>query len=448
MARKPVNNPRQVRAKSCGCKLCVEKFRPGEKPTRKTCTGPWQARWRDPGGTQRAANFPTQREAEEHLVEVRSAKNHGTYLDPGRSRITLEKWYALWWPNQRGARNTLNRDERMWRIHVQPAFGTWPLTDITWLDVDRWVKALLGPLDAASIPAAFQILDRLMTAAVLDKRLLNNPCDGIKLPRRRKKHPEDRRPPTYAQFDAVRAHLPDHHQPLMLVAQETGLRWGELVGLRRCWVDLEGARLHVREVLEDTKGNLARKEYPKSDAGLRTVPLTPLAIEAIELHLSQHPAKATRSSVQDGLCGEELVFRGQRSAPYRQANFYQTWLAAIERSGVARKTVNPTTGRTEWWPRWHSIRHAYASRLHALGVPEVVVQEILGHERGAEITWLYTHAAADTAGQVLAALTLGRPPLAVVSGESTSSPHTHQGAPGWTGLDRVPRSGKGLVAGR
>ncbi|RKN56950.1 site-specific integrase, partial [Streptomyces klenkii] len=370
----------------------------------------------------------------DHLVEVRSAKNHGTYLDPKRSRITLTSWHAKWWPNQRAARNTLNRDERMWRLHVEPAFGSWPLTDITWLDVDRWVKSLLGPLDAASIPAAFQILDRLMTAAVLDKRLLNNPCDGIKLPRRRKKHPEDRKPPTYAQLDLIRAELPRHHHPLIIVAQETGLRWGELVGLRRCCVDLEAARIQVREVLEDSKGHLARKEYPKSDAGLRTVPLTPLAVEALEGHLAAHPAQGTRSAPQEGMRPEELVFRGPRSATYRQANFYTTWVGAIQRAGVARKTVNATTRRTEWWPRFHSIRHAYASRLHALGVPEVVVQEILGHERGGSVTWLYTHAAMDTAGQVLAALTQGRPPLAVV--ESASSPHTHRGGPGSTGPKR------------
>ncbi|MGP4114611.1 tyrosine-type recombinase/integrase [Streptomyces sp. 4N509B] len=436
MARKAVNNPRQIRAKSCGCKLCTEKFRPGEKPTRRDCTGPWQARWRDPGGRQCSKNFPTKGAAEGHLDEVKSAMRRGTYLDPTRTQITLEQWHAMWWPNQRGARSTLNRDERMWRLHVKPAFGSWPLTNITYLDVDGWVKRLLGPLGASSIPAAFQILDRLMTTAVLDRRVLTNPCDGIKLPKRRKKHPEDRRPPTYAQLDAIREHLPRHHHPMTIVAQETGLRFGELTGLRRCWVDLKGARVHVREVLEDSKGHLARKVYPKSDAGLRTVPLTPLAVETLTVHLGEHPADPARSAPGDGLREGELVFRGQRGRPIRQANFRTTWVTCCERAGVQRKTVNPTTGRTEWWPQFHSIRHAFASRLHELGVPEVVVQEILGHERGGDITWLYTHAASDVAGQVLAALTGSRPPLKVV--ESTGSPQPSHPQPSTTILS-LPR---------
>lgn len=437
MARRAQNNPRQIRLKSCGCPLCTAEFRPGEKPTRKDCTGSWQYRYRDPGGKQCAENFPTKRDAEDFGVEVRSAMRSGTYLDPKRSRITLTKWHGMWWPNQRGARNTLGRDERMWRLHVEPVFGSWPLTGVSWLDVDRWVKKLDGPLSPASVSSAFQILDRLMTAAVLDKRLLHNPCDGIKLPRRRKKHPEDRRPPTYVQLDAIREHLPRHHHPLTIVAQETGLRWGELAGLRLCNVDIEGARLHVREVLEDAKGHLARKEYPKSDAGLRTVPLTPLAVEALEMHLEAHPADGSRSSVRDGLRSQELVFRGQRGKPMRQANFRTTWVKAIADAGVARKTVNAANRRTEWWPQFHKIRHMFASRLHALGVPEVVVQEILGHERGGEVTWLYTHAAADYAGQVLAALTEERPPLRVVAQESTESPHSPHAEPGSAGLEQV-----------
>lgn len=413
MPRKATNNPRQIRVKSCGCPACTARFRPSEKSTRKTCTGTWQARYRDPGGKQCSENWPTKVEAEAFLDEVRSSIRRGTYLDPKRSGVTLSKWHAMVSANQRGARNTLTRDERMWRLHVEPAFGTWPLNRITHLDVVGWVVGLqLGP---NSVPKAFQVLDRLMTAAKLDRRILFNPCDDVKLPKPRKKHPEDRRPPSYAQLDLVKEHLPAHYRPMLVVAGETGLRWGELVGLRRCHVHLDDARLEVREVLEDAKGVLARKEYPKSDAGLRTVPLTPLAVEALQGHLERHAADGSRSAVRDGMRPGELVFRGPRGAALRNANFRETWVRAIADAGIARKTVSEETGRTEWWPRWHSIRHAFASRLHGLGVPEVVVQEILGHERAGAVTWIYTHAAADTAGQVLAALTEARPPLRSVA---------------------------------
>lgn len=60
--------------------------------------------------------------------------------------------------------------------------------------------------------------------------------------------------------------------------------------------------------------------------------------------------------------------------------------------------------RTEWWPAFHDQRHCFASWLHVRGVPEAIAKEILGRERAGKVTWLCTHAAADYAGQVLAAL--------------------------------------------
>ncbi|MFY3807682.1 tyrosine-type recombinase/integrase, partial [Escherichia coli] len=108
-------------------------------------------------------------------------------------------------------------------------------------------------------------------------RIPFNPAEGVKLPTITKVHPEDRRPPTYAQLWRIRAFIPEYHHALVILAQETGLRWGELAGLRWCNVDLEGRRIHVREVLTEVRGKIRRKAYPKSSAGLRTVPITGLA---------------------------------------------------------------------------------------------------------------------------------------------------------------------------
>ena len=62
------------------------------------------------------------------------------------------------------------------------------------------------------------------------------------------------------------------------------------------------------------------------------------------------------------------------------------------------------TGRHEWWPRVHDLRHVFATRLKDLGVPEKDVQTVMGHDRGSKVTWLYQHSAEDVAAQVLAAM--------------------------------------------
>lgn len=148
-----------------------------------------------------------------------------------------------------------------------------------------------------------------------------------------------------------------------------------------------------------------------------------------------------RSAPDAGPCTAELVFHGLNKvrrgskkagsdgepyrAPLRRSAFRRLWTKALQDSGVGRtktkkvmveekdpqtvRTRKVEKERTEWWPAFHDQRHSFASPLHARGVPEVIAQEILGHERAGEGTWLYTHSAADYAGQVLAALGDGKP---------------------------------------
>jgi integrase len=264
-----------------------------------------------------------------------------------------------------------------------------------------------------SVRRVFRLLDAMLTYAVVTRRLGVNPLDGIRLPEPVPVHPEKRRPPSAAQLRAVRRALPKHLRVLQLVAQETGLRWGEISGLRACWVDLDGARLHVREVIVDDKGTLVRKAYPKSEAGFRTVPLSPLAVRVLRAHMAQVQPATTVTAPKSGMHGEELVFRSRnnqlrgRPTPLNPSTFRETWHAAIKRAGVARveERVKPD-GKVvrRYWPNFHSQRKTFASKLHALGVPEAVVQEVLGHERAGSVTWLYTYAARDVAGQILAAM--------------------------------------------
>jgi integrase len=436
VARKAVNNPRQIRVKSCTCKLCIEAFHPGEKPTRKDCTGTWQARYRDPSGKQRSRNFPTKTKAEAFLDAARSRVRDGSYIDQDRSALPVAQWYDQWRPAQRAGETTTERNDGVWKNHVEPQFGSWPLKLVGHLDVDSWIAGLTKVTGTPTIIKAFQLLDRLMAAAVRDRRILHNPCDGIKLPRQRPKHPDDAMPPTYEQLAETRKYIPAFYHPLLIVAEETGLRWGELAGLRRRWVDFADRSIQVREVVIEVHGKPKRKAFPKSDAGSRTVPMTDRAMHALKTHLDAHPASAARTAPGSGLHAEELVFRGPKAGTKTKAgvavesvlkrnNIRRLWVSAITQAGILREVVDEVTERKEIWPHFHDIRHAFASRLHALGVSEADAQKILGHERGGKITWLYTHAGADAVDTVRAALGGDRPGLRIVADvDSTPSPHS------------------------
>ncbi|MFI7014430.1 tyrosine-type recombinase/integrase [Streptomyces sp. NPDC050164] len=449
------NNPRPNPSMRCGCPPCLKKH-PGSRQPTDEHTGSWEARYTDPSGKERSKTKPTYDEAVAFLEQTRTEMRQRTWIDPARGEITLAAWWKLWWPTQTKGELRIEhwtqpqlRDEAMWRIHIAPTLGSFKLYELAWLEIQTWTNGLHdengGPLAASSVVKCFQVLDRMLTAAKLDRRIPFNPAEGIRMPTIRKKHPEDRRPPTYAQLWLIRNKLPEYFHALLIVAQETGLRFQELAGLRWCNVDFEGRRIHVREVLVEPRGKIKRKAYPKSDAGLRTVPLTGLAARMLRELWAEESKEGTPSRAvsepKDGLCEDELVFHGRNKvrrgskvnggegepyrAPLRRSAFRRVWTDAIEKAGVVRKTVRTVTvqktdeetgrtrpekvERTDWWPDFHDTRHAFASRLHARGVPEVITQEILGHERAGEVTWIYTHAAADYAGQVLAALEDGKP---------------------------------------
>ncbi|MFF1843108.1 tyrosine-type recombinase/integrase [Streptomyces sp. NPDC058217] len=410
MPAKARNNPRQIRLKSCGCKPCTEKFRPGDKPTRKDCTGSWQARYRDPSGKQRAKTFTGQgakRKAEAFLDRARDQVRTGSFVDLDRGQITVDEWHAKWQAAQRIGENTRETATSVWTNHVQPQFGSWRLTSIGNLDVEEWMVGRVAVVGVATVEKAFKMLDRLMTAAVRDRRITHNPCEGVKLPKAQAKHPDDLMPPTYDQLAQIRAHVPDHFHPMLIFAEETGLRWGELVGLRRCFVDFEAGSIQIRETIIQVHGKPKRKAYPKSAAGCRTVPMSARAAHALKGHLDKHPVESSRTAPSSGMHAEELVFRGRRGGVLGRSNFWRLWTSASDAAGVSRQVENPVTRRVERWPHVHDVRHAFASRLHALGVPEADAQKILGHERGAKITWLYTHASAGSVDSVRAALNQG-----------------------------------------
>ncbi|MFD4559016.1 tyrosine-type recombinase/integrase [Streptomyces sp. NPDC058469] len=392
----------------------METYPPGDKyaarTRRRDCIGPWQARYRDPSGKQKSKNYPIseggKRAAEAFLDDVRSRVRRREYGDPKRGQITVAQWWAMWWPAQpKKAVATVNRKESSWRVHIEPKWGDWRLCDLEYIALQQWLTSeVVGYHTRRKV---LELLNQMLRSAVKDgKRIPFNPAAEVELDAAPKKDPEDTRPPTREQCRLLRERIPWTYRPLVVFLEETGLRWGEATGLRWAHVDLEGEHLKVKEVLSDDKGKLFRKAAPKSVAGFRTVPLTPEAIEAVRTMAARFKPTDVVSPLGDGrtLHEEELVFRGPNGGAMSRHNFRRMWIPAIQASGLAREVRNEETGRTEWWPRVHDLRHVFATRLKDLGIPEKDVQTVMGHDRGSKVTWLYQHSAEDVAAQVLTAM--------------------------------------------
>lgn len=395
---------RQLPSKRCGCERCRNTYPAPERKPTKNCTGSWQARWYKADGSRDSATRKRKDDAIAARNTAVAAIEAGTWLDPKRGTISLAEWRAIWLKGRAVEDTTAARGASHWNAHIREAWGAVPLRAIGHQEVQNWVRRLeargLAPRTVGDILGSLGVL---MAAAKRDQRIGINPCEKIQVRPVKGREPIADKPPTMVQIEALAAAVPLAGTParprnlygrIPLVLLETGIRWGELAGLLPDCLDLEEGDLTVRRVLEEISGRVRLRDYPKSEAGFRTVPLT-RAVRAL------FAAQFEEMPPVDGV----PVFRGAHGGWLRRADFHNRfWIPAAVASGVHRERELPS-GIKEHWPTPHDVRHTFASRLENAGVPESVRKEVLGHEKPKrDVTWLYTHAPEDSRAMVLEAL--------------------------------------------
>lgn len=147
----------------------------------------------------------------------------------------------------------------------------------------------------------------------------------------------------------------------------TGLRWGELAGLKAKYLDLGAGTVTVAESLYEVGGKLGWKT-PKSKASKRTITLPPYLIEELHDYLSHHP-----------VVGEGLIFPDTARRPLRRSNF-------------ARRVFKPAVAASVGEPlRVHDLRHTHAAWLIANGEHPKTIQTRPGHGSIKTTLDLYGH---------------------------------------------------------
>jgi integrase len=135
--------------------------------------------------------------------------------------------------------------------------------------------------------------------------------------------------------------VPGRYRALILVAGYGGLRWGELVGLRRHRVDLAGARIHVVEQAAEVAGKFIESP-PKTLAGQRVVVLPAVAVAALAEHLEEFAAPEP-----DG-----LVFPSGRGTYLQRSNFSRlVWRPAVQQLGLEGCASTTSGTPPQPWPR-------------------------------------------------------------------------------------------------
>lgn len=322
----------------------------------------WRARHVTDDGRERTRSFDRKVDAQRWLDEQTTAVVTGQYVEPGAGKITFRDYAERWRKIQVQRDSSAAHVETMLRRHTYPAFGDRPLAAILPSDIQAWVKGL--QLAPATVGVVHGIASTIFKAAIRDRRIVGNPCDGTRLPKVQRKQIV---PLTTEQVTAIHDALPAELRAVVTLAAGTGMRQGECLGLTMDRINFLKRTVTVDRQLVTVQGQSPRFGPPKTTASNRTIPLPQVVVDALAAHLAEFPA---------GVDGLVFTVGGK---PISRGTFGHRW-----RPAAAAAELPARTGL-------HALRHYYASLLIRHGESVKVVQSRLGHATAAETLDTYSH---------------------------------------------------------
>lgn len=373
----------------------------GEGNIRKRKDGRWEGRYtagRNPAtGKAIYKNVlgKTQAEVKEKLKKaIEEAKG----LDVAKAEsYTVGQWMDVWYEYYAKIKvrpSSHKTYEGYIKNHIKPSIGNIPLTKLTTLDLQRLYQKLLTEgrvdrLEAKNQPKGLssktvrninQVISSAMQLAIQQHLIAQNPTDGCALPKT-----EHREMQTLSADQLAAFLLEAKHSgvfEMYYIELATGLRRGELLGLKWEDIDFSNQTLRVRRQVGRINGEV--REAPlKTKNAYRTISLGTDAVGVLKQQREKQPSSA-------------YVFPGPTGGPIAPDSVLHMLHRVLDRAGLPEI-------------RFHDLRHTFATLALQNGVDVKTVSGMLGHfsagftlDTYAHVTTAAQKKAAETMGEVLA----------------------------------------------
>jgi len=329
------------------------------------------------------SGYGTRKEAESARVELLSTLAKGTYIAP--SKLTVGTFLTQeWLPAKRTTvkATTLASYEMHVTKHIEPRIGGVSLLNLGAAQLNSFYADLLesgrrngsGGLSPTTVRRVYATLHKALADAVRWGRLPRNPADRADPPRAAKTElailePEELR----AFLDSVRS---DRLYAAWTLAVTTGMRRGEILGLRWGDVDVSDMTLTVSQIRTVANYQVVTLS-PKTEKGARTISLDGQTVAALRAHrVAQVEEKLLYGSGYHD--GADYVFRRTDGEPIHPERFSSWFKQHCRRAGL------PLV-------RFHDIRHSYVTALLKQGTPLKVVSQRVGHASPMVTLAIYQH---------------------------------------------------------
>jgi integrase len=293
-------------------------------------------------------------------IELARSKLNQRSIEADYGRVTVGDFLDTWLEQIQRPQirfKTYQGYEGAIRLHIKPHIGKLELAKLTPLALHK----MYGHLERSGVGATTRRYVHVTLSAALKRALRlhlieTNPIGAVDAPRVK---PQKATPLTMEQLEALFvATAIDRLRNLYIVAATTGMRPGEVLGLKWNAVDLKHGVLSVVLTIEDHHGKCVVGE-PKTAGSRRRIDLPRRCIDAL---------KAQRELlIAEGLRASEWVFPSSNGTPLSIRNVIaRSFKPALERAKLPNI-------------RLYDLRHSAATIMLMAGIPLKVVSERLGH---------------------------------------------------------------------
>lgn len=352
---------------------------PGEPKPRRI------KRWLPRGATKKAAES-LEREIRSAAAtqRIEDLRRGGYVRDEKAVPVPFSGMAARWFEQSvqvHRARSYQRTTEQVLRVHLVAHFGDRDMRGITKADVAAYVVAKTrAGLSSKTIFNQMIALRQVFAQAREHGFDVGNPCAGVKLSQSQAHETEWLTEVQARAFLAAAEHSESEWHPLFYTALATGMRQGELIGLKWTAIDFE------RRVIRVLNNRVLGQDGPTKTRKARTIDMRPGLV------------KLLRNLPRRG----DYVFCDAAGHPVTPDMIKRPFARALAAARVPQV-------------RFHDLRHSFASQLVCAGVPLYAVSKLLGHST-IKTTERYAHLAPSALREVVCAVDLDGPRLTAIEG--------------------------------
>jgi integrase len=345
--------------------------------------GKHRAQFYLPNGKRTSSTFRTHAEAEKWLRDQHSKLDQG--FDFQGSKTTLAEYLPKWLETRKIdlRPKTAHNYRQTITKHIIPFLGTITLQDLSLVKIEKFYADLVqSGVGTRTIRICHNILHKSLEKALRYGLVTHNPAHGAALPRYTHSEMQVLDQTQVGQF--LIAAQSSSYCALFHLAITTGMRQGELFGLK--WPDLQWltGTLHIQRQVQRVSGQGWSFVEPKTKAGRRTIKLGEGTIQI----LREHRAQQEIQKVKAGQSWQEndLIFPNEVGDPGDPSNLRKDFQKTLARAGLSLI-------------RFHDLRHTAASLLLNNNVPLIVVSKMLGHTKPSITMDIYGHLYHESQGE-------------------------------------------------